>query len=156
MKYLQYLVTWIIIGFILGGAAYGLYLLYDGGYSLSVIILLSLYIINSTVTFTIFIQKRHNGAKLSWLLSMALFPILGHIFFLIFGQRYKNRKEFYKYHEKDNFKHEIMNADNEVAENNKDLFKYQSNISQRGIYKANINLYKTGDKGYKDLFKDLR
>lgn len=156
MKYLQYLLTWIIIGFILGGAVYGLYLLYNAGYSLSVIILLSLYIINSTVTFTIFVQKRHNGAKLSWLLSMALFPVIGHIFFLIFGQRYKNRKEFHDYHKKDNFKYELFSNKNDVSEENLNLFKYQSNISKRGIYKANINLYKTGDKGYKALFKDLR
>lgn len=158
MKYLQYFLTWLIVVALLGGVAYGLYLLYNAGYSLSVIILLTLYAINAPATLAIFIQKRHNSAKLSWILAMAIFPLIGHLFFFIFGQRYKNRKELYDYQSADNFRLETLKNKDElkVSPENVKLFKAQSNMSKRGIYKANINLYRTGDKGYKALFKDLR
>ena len=157
MKYIKYFLGYLFLVSLVTGVGYGMYILYDYGYSMSVIILLSLYVVNFSTTLVIFVQYRHSGAKLSWLLAMAMFPLLGHLLFFVFGLRYKNREELKKYRSRKNFKYENYNPYNliHVDEKYRDVFKRQSHITQRGVYKADIKLYKTGDCGYDALFEDL-
>ncbi|VEU78097.1 phospholipase D-like domain-containing protein [Mycoplasmopsis columbinasalis] len=51
------------------------------------------YFVNSLVAIWIFLQTRTEATKLSWILILMLFPIIGNIFFLTFGAKYRNKKE---------------------------------------------------------------
>ena len=131
---------------------YGVYALIHSGLSVVAITMIGSYLLLSTFVVVIFAQRRHSSAKLAWLTILVLFPVVGHIIFIIFGARYTKRKPISEYRKKNTFEYEeLTNSSKE----NKDLFNKQIQISQRGAYKADIKLYKTGYEGFEALFEDL-
>ena len=149
IKYFYYGIGYLLLMATLSFLGYGLYELWQTGYSLP-LVLLTLYAFNLIFSIALFVQKRHSQAKVSWFLIMVLFPIIGHATFVIFGQRYKHRKNLKEYRSKETFKEEI------ITENSSFILKKQSNISGRGIYGANIKLFGNVNKAYEELFSDLK
>jgi len=80
---------------------------------------------------------------------MTIMPVFGHIIFVIFGQRFRERKSIAAYREKITFEYE------EKTKPELSIQKRQSEISNRGAYKADMTLHKTGAEGFEALFADL-
>lgn len=156
MKLIKHLSAWFAIILFFISLALGFYMLYRLGYSGAVVILVAVYTVNLFFIIVVFLQKRHAKGKLSWVLIMSLFPLVGQFMFAIFGQRYRDRKTILEYRKRDNFKHEQIN-DSFKLENKglKALFVKQSHMSNRGVYKSKMNIYKTGDKSYEKMFEDM-
>lgn len=95
---------------------------------------------------------------MSWVVFFLLFPIIAHIAFMLFGQRYKYRITFDEYKQKKTFEYEVL--DNEPATQMNlyiaNLFKTQSKMTTRGIYPAKIKIFDKGDEAFTQLFKDLK
>ncbi|EGV00542.1 cardiolipin synthetase [Mycoplasmopsis columbina SF7] len=51
------------------------------------------YGLNAIVTLIIFNQTRSELSKLSWLLIIIVFPLVGHAAYFAFGSKYKNKRE---------------------------------------------------------------
>lgn len=154
MKLTKYILSWFGILFFLISSGSGLYFLYITGYSLALVLLIGFYSINLLVTSIVFIQTRQPAGKLSWMMVFLLLPFIGAAIFLIFGQRYKSRKSAYEYWRKETFKYEIHTKQKEETLE-ASLLNKQSNISKRGVYNADVEIFSNGDKGYKRLFEDL-
>ncbi|MGX1981460.1 cardiolipin synthetase 2 [Thermolongibacillus altinsuensis] len=60
--------------------------------SLSLLITLSVIFIS----FVIFLENRHPTKTLTWLVVLGSFPLLGFIFYLLFGQNYRKKRLFRK------------------------------------------------------------
>ena len=133
------------------GLGYGFYALYEMGLSVWLVILISIYALTSIFVVILFLQNRHPSAKLSWTVIMIVLPIFGHIIFFAFGQRFKYRKPQKEYLKKDSFKEETYK---ELPNTNP--MNAQSNISKRGIYNAEFEIFKNGIHAYKKLFSDMR
>lgn len=82
-----------------------------------------------------------------------IFPFIGHIIFATFGQRYKYKVSKEMYFSKKTFEYEEINSNNK---NNHFMLEKQQNISSRGIYPANIEIFGRGDIAYEKLFEDLK
>ena len=57
-------------------------------------ILISLTVI--VIGFVIFFENRHPTQTLTWLIVLGGFPVLGFIFYLLFGRNYRKEKMFRK------------------------------------------------------------
>ncbi|WKX02516.1 cardiolipin synthase [Candidatus Mycoplasma mahonii] len=121
------------------------------GLSRPLLIILSFYLLTLIFNLLILIQNRHSEAKLSWIIVMTIFPVFGHIIFIIFGQRYKNRISKNDYYKKETFKLEKFNNKNDLI-----IQKKQSEISHRGIYSANIKIHRREQDIFNALFNDIK
>ena len=59
---------------------------------LSIVITLTVIVIG----FVIFLENRHPTQTLTWLVVLGGFPLLGFIFYLLFGRNYRKEKMFQK------------------------------------------------------------
>ena len=128
---------------------YLFFMMYEIGYSITLVTLIAVYSVSSFFNLILFSQNRHTGAKLSWLIVMTILPFFGHIIFVIFGQRYSGRISIKEYRKKETFKYEKYNI------SGLDIQNKQAQISNRSVYPANMKLHKTGAEGFKALFRDL-
>lgn len=157
MRYFKSALIWLpSIFFLIIIAVIGYYV-YQAGLEIGAVIIMVWYFINLIITQIIFIQKRNESAKLSWFFVINILPLIGHIVFLVFGQRYANRKEHKKYQKSYGFSHEKklpipLNYSNNV----RSLLQKQSAMSKRGIYDANFELFKSGDVAYEAMFQDMQ
>lgn len=149
MKYFYYGIGYLILMAALAFLGYGLFLMWEAGHSLPLVILV-VYVIYLVSCIVLFIQRRHSQAKISWFMIMVLLPILGQVLYLIFGQRYKHRKELSEYRQKETFGFE------EKTPNDNDILSKQANISNRGIYGAHVEVYGNVNLAYRKLFEDLQ
>lgn len=46
------------------------------------------------VGMVIFLENRHPSSTMAWILILALVPVVGFIFYLVFGQNYRKRRKF--------------------------------------------------------------
>lgn len=157
MKYLKYASGYALIIAFFSVIGWGFYELYAAGLSWALVTLIAVYSVNVVFTFFAFIQVRHTQAKLSWIVIMVFLPIFGHIIFIIFGQRYRDRKSIDKYRKNKNFEFEEKDSSalKAIDEDIRHIFEKQSVLSNRGIYDGNFEVFKSGDKGYESLFNDL-
>ena len=156
MKFLSTALWWLIGLFILVGLGYGFYYMLSEGVGIWLLTLASVYILSVVFSLFLFTQKRHEAAKLSWLIIMITMPLFGHIIFFAFGRRYSKRKLQKEYLLKENFKYEVMKKNRTLSEDVEDFFIKQQNVSKRGIYNADYKIFRSGIEAYKNLFKDLK
>ena len=156
MKWIKAAISWFFTISILGGIGTGFYFMYDSGIELGWVLLTAYFLINFSFFTLLFIQNRQLIGKLSWMMIFLLFPFIGHVAFALFGQRYKYRTTLKKYHAKDTFRMEKNSKGIKLDKEIESLFRKQSKISNRGIYKSDIEIYSSGDEGYEKLFQDLR
>lgn len=83
----------LFIGILAGGIyLYDQYIMQTGGYLGYVSILMSLSVI--FIAFVIFLENRHPAQTLTWLVVLGSFPLVGFIFYVLFGRNYKKEKMF--------------------------------------------------------------
>lgn len=129
--------------------------MYEAGYSITAVILLAIFSVNLAITTYIIAQTRHSQAKLAWLMVMAILPIIGHIIFLIFGQKYKYRESDAVYKSHPTFSYEDLDQETKVSKANKHLFHEQIMTSKRGVYQGDVQILKSGHDALESLFADL-
>ncbi|UUM19019.1 phospholipase D-like domain-containing protein [Mycoplasma sp. 1018B] len=113
------------------------------------------YLINLIIALTIFSQFRPASSKLSWLIFFFLFPVVGVLFYLTFGNKYKNKKE------KKMIKDKIFNLNNYseqfknflVKEDNLDYFKQ---LNKSLILPGNYQFYQYTSDYFNELFQQLK
>ncbi|MCG7408072.1 cardiolipin synthase [Paenibacillus sp. ACRRX] len=47
-----------------------------------------------TLVITIFMENRHPSSTVAWILMLALVPVVGFFFYLLFGQNYRKRRKY--------------------------------------------------------------
>lgn len=155
-QFIRALFFYLFVTILFGGGGFLIYYLDAKGYPAWVLWIFFIYFLQVTFSITIFAQGRQNYSKLSWLIVTIIFPIFGHLIFLLFGLRYDDRKSVAKYHQKANFKLEQKVLKNHEGESELDnLFNKQARISNRGVYHGNFELFKHVEKGFNKLFTDL-
>ena len=154
MKLFRYLLSWFLLTGSIVGVGFGLYFLIDDGDSIFMGIFIGFYTINLIATIVVFTQRRQTAGKLTWIIMFLLFPFIAHAAFALFGQRYKGRATQKEYRKRQSFKYEKYRKINLKTNVDIQLMK-QSEISGRGIYKANLEMFSKGDEAFKELFKDL-
>lgn len=125
------------------------------GNSLILVIFVGFYTMNLIFSLFLFVQNRQIVGKTSWMIIFLIFPFIGNVVFATFGQKYKYSVSKEEYFKKETFKYEQF--DNKYK-NNSDIdymLEKQSNISKRGVYPANIEMFGKGDEAYEKLFEDL-
>ncbi len=159
LKTITLIISYTILIAALTAFGYGIYFMFDSNHSLAIILLLVLYFTSLIFTIALFVQTRHNAAKISWVIILAIIPVLGHLIFLFFGRRYSKRKELNVYRQKQTFTFERLDQkaskfieDESVSE----IFQKQSSMSARGIYPADFEIYNRGNKAFEELFKDIK
>lgn len=83
-------------------------------------------------------------------------PIIGHIIFAIFGQRYRYRLSNKQHLSRAvTYEQEELDREVDIKGAHKELFAQQSVISHRGVYKGDIEIFKHGNEAFDRLFEDL-
>ncbi len=133
-----------------------MYFLYQYVNSISFSLLISFYFINLIITWILFLQKRQTIEKISWLFLFVSIPFLGHIIFLLFGQKYKfriSRKEYYK---KEDFNYEEKTKPKFQDKDIENIMQKISKLSHRSIYDSDIEYFSNGAYAIEKLFEDLK
>ncbi|AOR23844.1 cardiolipin synthase [Clostridium taeniosporum] len=125
---------------------------------------LILFIINFICAISlVFIEKRDTTAIWAWLLILFVFPFLGFILYLSFGQNISKKKIFSKKAVIDKNKITKLindlnkNINNEVAEEYLDLIKMNFYTNYSIYTKENkIKTYINGKEKFEDLFEDIK
>ncbi len=148
-------VFYVLVATLFGGGGFLIYYLSAKGYPAWILWIFFIYFLQVTFAIAIFMQNRHSYAKLSWLIVTIIFPLVGHLVFLLFGLRYDDRKSLKQYQQKNNFKFEKLPVITKTNDSLIKLFFEQSHISKRGIYKGDFELFKNAWRGFENLFADM-
>lgn len=154
-QFVNSLFFYIFIVTLFAGGGFLIYYFSAKGYPLWLLWIVFIYFLQATFSIAIFTQHRQNNAKLSWLIVTVLFPLFGHIIFLLFGLRYDDRKSLAKYRQKHNFQYErkeTLPIENELLST---IFQQQQNISHRGVYQGDFEIFQNGELGFAKLFSDI-
>lgn len=112
----------------------------------------------------IFIEKRDSTTTWAWLLVLVIFPFLGFILYICFGQNISKEKIFSKKAkiDKSKLKHIIDKFNNSSQSSKKaheyiDLIKMNYNTSG-SIYTDNnhVKTYTNGEDKFRDLYEDIK
>lgn len=112
----------------------------------------------------IFIEKRDSTTTWAWLLVLVIFPFLGFILYICFGQNISKEKIFSKKAkiDKSKLKHIIDKFNNNSRSSKKahdyiDLIKMNYNTSG-SIYTDNnhVRTYTNGEDKFRDLYEDIK
>ncbi|MEH7125133.1 cardiolipin synthase [Bacillus sp. JJ1503] len=123
------------------GIMVGLVYLYDhyvmqtGGYLGYISILMSLSVI--FIAFVIFLENRHPAQTLTWLVVLGSFPLVGFIFYILFGRNYKKEKMFRQKYILD--KQAFLRVEGEIDPSNEEKMK-QLGDHQRKLFHLAQNL----------------
>ncbi|UZP02243.1 cardiolipin synthase [Clostridium botulinum] len=128
------------------------------------ILTLILFIINFICAISlVFIEKRDTTTIWAWLLILFIFPFLGFILYLSFGQNISKKKIFSKKAVIDKKKIKKILADlnkdlhNEVAEEYIDLIKMNFSANDSIYTKKNeLKTYINGEDKFRDLMDDIK
>ncbi|HBJ2623246.1 TPA: cardiolipin synthase [Clostridium botulinum] len=128
------------------------------------ILTLILFIINFICAISlVFIEKRDTTTIWAWLLILFIFPFLGFILYLSFGQNISKKKIFSKKAVIDKKKIKKILADlnkdlhNEVAEEYIDLIKMNFSANDSIYTKKNeVKTYINGEDKFRDLMDDIK
>lgn len=118
-----------------------------------------LYAVNLIATTILILQDRHSDAKLSWFFILTFIPIISHVIYFIFGQKYKKRVSRKIYLEKTNlfFKHQNK-TDIKNLNLNSNLEKKlirQNAFVKRDIQDAHTEFFSETSNIYKYVFEDM-
>ena len=156
VKLFKSTIMWILFMLIVFGIVASLYYLNKFIDSLWFMIVVSFYFLNLILTWTLFLQNRQTKEKVSWLFLFILLPFLGHILFILFGQKYKFRMSKDLYFKKENFKYEKQTQPKFLDKDLENIMVKQSKLSKRSIYDCDIKYFSNGAFAMNQLFKDLK
>lgn len=111
----------------------------------------------------IFISKRNDHTKNTWIIVISILPLVGVLLFLIYGQKYQPTKSQAYYLKKYQYlyKHEnweftkqfLKSEDNKIANNQ---LQCSTNWAMRPLYeRTKVDIFTNGLKKFISLFEDL-
>jgi cardiolipin synthase A/B len=117
------------------------------------------------IAFVIFIENRKPSQTLNWLLVLAAFPVVGFLFYLLFGQNYRKSKMFKEKAEMDEkafkqvegFRFLSENELNELGEHRKTLFKLAQTMGQSPIsFHTETKVLTNGKEAFPKMMEELK
>ncbi|CAH0118138.1 putative cardiolipin synthase YwiE [Paenibacillus sp. CECT 9249] len=152
----------IVFIIILGGLAY-----YSGGYINNLIpkmfsVLLSLSVLSIGVV--IFLENRHPSNTVAWILLLALIPVVGFVFYLLFGQNYRKRRRFDRKAIQDKEVHRSIDQLTtrqraeleELTQNQQKLLHLSHKISDSVIsFSTNTKILTNGEETFAAILQEL-
>lgn len=113
------------------------------------------YFLNIIISIFIFIGERNFESKISWLIFIIIFPVVGHICFLFFGRKQKAEFSKREYEKQFNL---YSNSNFDVKNSNEtNYFKNKlSLLTNRNWKNSNVKIYKHCFEAYESLFEDIK
>ncbi len=129
-------------------------------------IIFSIYLINIIVIWIVFFSKRRTEAKLSWIFSISVFPIIGIFAYFFYGRKYKYQKKNNKYIFYNDSKiylenhaktEENLYKINKLSPEFYQAFKLAYSLSKRGIYdNFKFKILENGEDTWINILKDIK
>lgn len=126
---------------------------------LSLLLALSLVIIG----FNIFIENRHPIQTITWIIAFGAFPVIGFIFYLLFGGNFRKERKFRRKYFLD--KHEFLKRGTEVDTwekrgvklRHRRLFSLAEKLGNSSIsFASKTRILTNGKETYASILKQLR
>ncbi|QJR43859.1 cardiolipin synthase [Mycoplasma miroungirhinis] len=157
-KKIQTIIYYVLLLLLFLGITFILYFLNKYNNKVLLAILIALYCLNLIFNFIIFSQDRSSESKQSWQFIFAIFPLIGHILYIIFGQKYSKSITISEY-KKQTAKLFSNISDNDITsfKHNSSFVKLQkiSKMTNRLLLPANIITFDNGFYYFYDIFKEL-
>ncbi|PLS15458.1 cardiolipin synthase [Bacillus sp. M6-12] len=127
----------------------------------SVILTFSLVIIG----FVIFLENRHPTQTLTWLIVFGAFPLLGFIFYFLFGKNFRKEKMFRKKYFLDKQAFLSIEGERDVSEekisgmgeHQKNLFRLAQRLGQSPIsFATETKVLTNGDETFSHILEELK
>ncbi|MDK2819668.1 MAG: cardiolipin synthase [Mycoplasmataceae bacterium] len=113
------------------------------------------YFLNIIISIWIFLTERNFESKISWLIFIIIFPIVGHICFIFFGR--KEKTEFSRIEYEKQFKLYSNLSFHVENSNETNYFKNKmSSLTKRNWKNSNVKIYKHCFEAYESLFQDIK
>ncbi|KOP81746.1 cardiolipin synthase [Cytobacillus solani] len=151
----------LLVGFIF---VYDLYVNPSGGYLGYISLLMSMSVI--FIAFVIFLENRHPAQTLTWLVVLGSFPLVGFIFYLLFGRNYKKEKMFRQKYilDKQAFlrfegEHDLINEEKikQLADHQRKLFYLAQNLGHSPIsFATQTQVLTNGDETFHEILESLK
>ena len=151
----------ILAGFIF---VYDHYIDPKAGYLGYVSILMSMSVV--FIAFVIFLENRHPAQTLTWLVVLGSFPLVGFIFYLLFGRNYKKEKMFRRKYILD--KQAFLRIEGEIdpineekmkqmGDNQRKLFYLAQNLGHSPIsFATQTQVLTNGEETFQEILQSLR
>ncbi|QJG66854.1 phospholipase D-like domain-containing protein [Mycoplasma phocoenae] len=125
-----------------------------------IVVLIMIYVLNLIFNIIIFSTNKTDESKQSWQLVFAAIPLVGHLFYIIFGQKYNNELSHEEYKKEsalalvsnNNYSstHVFNTQENDFLKLNK-----LSKLTNRKIMPANIITHDNGHYYFKSIFSSM-
>lgn len=127
-------------------------------YTLLIEILLVLIVLQ--VVFVIVLENRNPYKTVTWVLIFTFLPILGLLFYILFGEDYRKRqsiqKRLYSYLKEDDLLEFSLTSDEQPPATYRKLTDMLSTINQSALYGDNeIRFFSNGTDKFKQFFEDI-
>ena len=128
---------------------------------LSLLLTLSLMIIG----FSIFLENRHPIQTISWIIIFGGFPIIGFIFYFLFGRNFRKERKFQRKYflDKHDFLKSTDEAEYDIRKNNgvetrhQKLFSLTKKLGNSPIsFATKTNVLTNGKETYSNILKELK
>ncbi|MBP2241179.1 cardiolipin synthase [Cytobacillus eiseniae] len=136
----------------------------NGGYLGYVSILMSMSVI--FIAFVIFLENRHPAQTLTWLVVLGSFPLVGFIFYLLFGRNYKKEKMFRRKYILDKQQFLRIEGDidpineqkmNKMGDHQRKLFYLAQNLGHSPIsFATQTKVLTNGEETFQEILNTLR
>lgn len=151
----------LLVGFIF---VYERYVDPAGGYLGYISLLTSMSVI--FIAFVIFLENRHPSQTLTWLVVLGSFPLVGFIFYLLFGRNYKKEKMFRRKYILDKQAFLRFEGENDpvneekikqMADHQRKLFYLAQNLGHSPIsFATQTKVLTNGDETFKEILTSLK
>ncbi|WP_018754657.1 cardiolipin synthase [Paenibacillus terrigena] len=136
------------------------------GYTVPAAVSISTSLTVIFIGLIIFMENRHPSSTMAWILLLALLPVVGFVFYLIFGQTYRSKRR--KYVEKgmqnqeayQHYKQQILRNEEEIkdyCENQQKMFRLSLKLAKSTISfsGSSTEVLTNGKKTFDALIREL-
>lgn len=151
----------LLVGFVY---VYDRYVDPASGYLGYISLLMSMSVI--FISFVIFLENRHPAQTLTWIVVLGSFPLVGFIFYLLFGRNYKKEKMFRRKYILDKQAFLRFEGENDpineekikqLADHQRKLFYLAQNLGHSPIsFATQTKVLTNGDETFKEILDSLR
>lgn len=119
-----------VVLFLLMVVALGFYLNGTFGPSITLVVSWMTTLAVISLILIIFMENRHPSSTLAWILVLALVPVAGFIFYMLFGQNYRKRRNFSQKAQRDKYSFNIIKGGELHAEEHELLSSFSDDQRQ--------------------------
>ncbi|MBD8498165.1 cardiolipin synthase [Paenibacillus arenosi] len=118
-----------------------------------------------TLAIIIFMENRHPSSTMAWLLILALIPVVGFVFYLLFGQNYRKRRKYSKKAKRDKEEYAFLKAQwiesqysaREFTAEQRKLLLLMNRISNSTVsFSTETKVLTNGEETFSALLHELR